>query len=181
MMFTRRDVFITRHPTGEVTAEGGDELAVTLLKCAGFVIETTPLSFWYRLRWGIGEVRENQMASHVARMLTAVGYHVDLGPDPRVGPLTKPSDCQGKHVQGHHLLRLTDELNRAETYERAADLTQHVLDPNDGVLVHLSEFFDAAAEQAKASETDSGWDLSYDFTGGRRDAHLPRRRPPRRR
>ncbi|MFI0808202.1 hypothetical protein [Streptomyces echinatus] len=61
------------------------------------------------------------------------------------------------------MLRLTDELNGAETYETAADLTEHVLDPNDGVLVRLSEFFEAAAEQAKASETDAGWDLSYDF------------------
>jgi len=162
-MPTPHDVVITRHPTGDVTAEGGDELAVTLLKRAGFVIETTPLSFWYRLPWDMGEVRENQMASHAARMLTAAGYRVDLSPDLRVGALTTPSDPQGKRVQGQQILHLTDELNGAETYETAADLTQHILDPDDGVLVRLSEFFEAAAEQAKASETDTGWDLSYDF------------------
>ncbi|WP_236241505.1 hypothetical protein [Streptomyces sp. CC228A] len=111
----------------------------------------------------MGEARENQMASHAARMLTAVGYRVDLGPDLHVGPLTTPSDPQGKHVHGHQVLRLTDELNGAETYETAAGLTEHVLDPHDGVLVRLSEFFEAAAEQAKASETEAGWDLSYDF------------------
>ncbi|WP_431949507.1 hypothetical protein [Actinacidiphila sp. bgisy167] len=162
-MPTPPDVVITRHPTGNVTAEGGDELAVALLKRAGFVIETTPLSFWYRLPWDMGEARENEMASHAARMLTAVGYRVDLGPDLRVGRLTTPSDPQGKRVHGQQILRLTDEINGAGTYETAADLTEHVLDPNDGVLVRLSEFFEAAAEQAKASETDTGWDLSYDF------------------
>ncbi|WP_098897893.1 hypothetical protein [Streptomyces sp. st77] len=162
-MPTPPDVVITRHPTGNVTAEGGDELATTLLKRAGFVIETTPRFFWYRLPWDMGEARENQMASHAARMLTAVGYRVGLGPDLHVGPLTTPSDPQGKHIHGHQVLRLTDEFNGAETYETAADLTEHVLDPHDGVLVRLSEFFEAAAEQAKASETDTGWDLSYDF------------------
>ncbi|MBJ7000129.1 hypothetical protein JG491_08580 [Streptomyces sp. CRPSP2-6A1] len=67
-MSTTHDVVITREPTGNVTAEGGDELAFTLLKRAGFVIETAPLSFWYRLPWDMGEKRENQMASHAARM-----------------------------------------------------------------------------------------------------------------
>ncbi|MGW3493094.1 hypothetical protein [Streptomyces sp. NPDC001020] len=162
-MPTPPDVVITRHPTGDVTAEGGDELATALLKRAGFVIETTPLSFWYRLPWDMGEVRENQMASHAAHMLTTAGYRVDLGRDLRVGALTTPSAPRGEHVQGQQILHLTDELNGAETYETAADLTQHILHPNDGVLVRLSEFFEAAAEQAKASETDAGWDLSYDF------------------
>ncbi|PZT74122.1 MULTISPECIES: hypothetical protein [unclassified Streptomyces] len=162
-MPTPPDVVITRHPTGNVIAEGGDELATTLLKRAGFVIETTPRSFWYRLPWDMGEARENQMASHAARMLTAVGYRVELGPDLHAGPLTTPSDPRGTRVHGHQILRLTDELNSAETCATAASLTDHVLDPNDGVLVRLSEFFEAAAEQAKASETDAGWDLSYDF------------------
>ncbi|MFI0808203.1 hypothetical protein [Streptomyces echinatus] len=94
------DVVIARHPTGDVTAEGGDELAATLLKRASFVIETTPLSFWYRLPWDMGEARENQMASHAACMLTAVGYRVDLGHDLHVGTFTTPSDPQGKRVHG---------------------------------------------------------------------------------
>ncbi|MFC8277937.1 hypothetical protein ACFUJR_36490 [Streptomyces sp. NPDC057271] len=162
-MPTPPDIAITRRPTGEVTAEGGDELAATLLKRAGFVIETTPRSFWHRLPWDMGEARENQMASHAARMLAAVGYRVGLGPDLHIGLLATPSDPQGGRVHGHQILRLTDELNGAETYETAADLADHVLDPHDGVLVRLSEFFEAAAEQAKASESDAGWDLSYDF------------------
>lgn len=103
------------------------------------------------------------MASQAACMLATVGYRVDLGPDLHIGLLTTPSDPQGKRVHGHQILRLTDELNGAETYETAADLADQVLDPHDGVLVRLSEFFEAAAEQAKASESDAGWDLSHDF------------------
>ncbi|MFI6057262.1 hypothetical protein [Streptomyces sp. NPDC051286] len=162
-MPTPPDIVITRDPTGNVTAEGGDEPAVTLLKRAGFVIETTPRSFWYRLPWDMGEAHENQMASHATRMLSATGYRVDLGPDLHVGQLTTPSDPWGKHVHGHQILRLTDELNGAEAYETAADLAEHVLDPHDGVLVRLSEFFKAPAEQAKTSESDADGDLSYDF------------------
>ncbi|WP_405852451.1 hypothetical protein OG361_06975 [Streptomyces sp. NBC_00090] len=44
-MPTPSAIAITRRPTGEVTAEGGDELAAILLKRADFVIETTPRSF----------------------------------------------------------------------------------------------------------------------------------------
>ncbi|KMS74385.1 hypothetical protein ACM01_13895 [Streptomyces viridochromogenes] len=162
-MSTMPTVVITREPTGNVIAEGGDELAVTLLKRAGFVIETTPLSFWYRLPWDMGEERENQMASHATRMLTAVGYHVDLDPGLDVTRFTTPSDPKGIRVYGQQILLLTDQLNGAGTYAEAAELAEHVLDPNDGVLVRLGEFFEAAAAQVNAADTASGWDLSHVF------------------
>ncbi|MCI3270612.1 hypothetical protein [Streptomyces cylindrosporus] len=162
-MSTTPQVVITREPTGNVIAEGGDELAVTLLKRAGFVIETTPLSFWYRLPWDMGKKRENQMASHAARMLTAVGYQVELDPGLDVTRITTPTDPLGTRVYGHQILSLTDTLNEAETYTGAADLVEHVVDPKDGVLVRLSEFFEAAAEQANVADTDAGWDLSHLF------------------
>lgn len=162
-MSTTPDVVITREPTGNVTAEGGDELAFTLLKRAGFVIETTPLSFWYRLPWDMGAKRENQMASHAARMLSAIGYRVDLDPGLDVTRITTPTDPLGARIYGQQILSLTDQLNGAETYAGAADLLEHVVDPNDGVLVRLSEFFEAAAVQANVADTDAGWDLSHLF------------------
>lgn len=162
-MPTTPDVTITRDPTGNVIAEGGDELAVTLLKRAGFVIETTPLSFWYRLPWDMGEERENQMASSAAQMLTAVGYDVELGPGLDAIRFTTPSDPTGIRVYGQQILFLTDQLNGAETYTEAAEFAEHVLDPNDGVLVRLGEFFEAAAAQVNAAGTARGWDLSHVF------------------
>ena len=162
-MSTTPKVLITREPTGNVIAEGGDELAVTLLKRAGFVIETTPRSFWYRLPWDMGEKREIQMASFAARMLTAVGYQVELDPGLDVTRIATPTDPLGRRVYGQQILSLTDQLNGAETYARAADLVEHVVDPNDGVLVRLSEFFEAAAVQADVADTDDGWDLSHIF------------------
>ncbi|MGH4028719.1 hypothetical protein ACQB60_07260 [Actinomycetota bacterium Odt1-20B] len=157
------DVVITRKPSGNVMAEGGDQLALTLLKRAGFVIETVPNGFWYRLPWDMGEKNENEMASHAARMLTAVGYHVDLDPSLRVGPITTPSDPRGTRVYGHQILALIDQLNGADTYEVAATAAEHVLDPDDGVLVRLADFFESAAEQADSAATESGWALAYRF------------------
>ncbi|MZD08304.1 hypothetical protein GTW43_24950 [Streptomyces sp. SID5785] len=149
-MSTPPEIIIAREPTGNVIAEGGDELAHTLLKRAGFQYEQSIRSFWYRLPWDMGEERENQMASHAARMLTAVGYDVDLGKDLLVGPVTTPSDPQDQRTYGHQILSLIDQLNEAGTYSAAAEVTEHVLDPQDGVLIRLGEFFDHAAEQADA-------------------------------
>ncbi|MER6132149.1 hypothetical protein [Streptomyces sp. NPDC001815] len=162
-MSTTPDVVITREPTGNVTAEGGDELATTLLKRAGFVIQTTPRSFWYRLPWDMGDERENQMASHAARMLAAVGYQVELDPGLDVTRVATPTDPLGTRVYGQQILSLTDQLNGAETYAGAADLVEHVVDPDDGVLVRLGEFFEAAAVHANVADIADGWDLSYLF------------------
>ncbi|CAM5570892.1 hypothetical protein [Streptomyces aurantiogriseus] len=74
-----------------------------------------------------------------------------------------PTDPAGHYVYGRHVLDLTDRLNAAGSYEEAAQLVDHVLEPTDGLLERLAEFFEAAAEQARASETDDGFDLSYDF------------------
>ncbi|MFM9371861.1 hypothetical protein [Streptomyces sp. Da 82-17] len=156
-------VVITRDKTGNVTAHGGDELAATLLKRAGFVTETSPRSLWYRLPWDLGERRENEMASRAARMLEAVGYRVDIGSDLLVGEVTTPSDPRGVHVHGHQILQLTDELNGVQSHDGAAELIEHVADPTDGVVIRLSEFFEAAAEQAKNAGTEAGWNLSYAF------------------
>ncbi|WP_405539657.1 hypothetical protein OG787_46890 [Streptomyces sp. NBC_00075] len=162
-MSTTPSVVITREPTGNVIAEGGDELATTLLKRAGFVIQTTPRSFWYRLPWDMGEAHENRMATHAAGMLTAVGYHVDLDPGLDVTRVTTPTDPAGDRVIGHSVLMLVDRLNGATTYRDAADVVDEVLDPDDGVLVRLGDFFEAAAAQANATDTERGWDLSYVF------------------
>ncbi|MFG3363541.1 hypothetical protein ACGF0K_01010 [Streptomyces sp. NPDC048156] len=160
-MSTTPDVVITREPTGNVISEGGDELATTLLKRAGFVIETTPRSFWYRLPWDMGEERENQTASRAAQMLTAVGYHVDLDPGLDVTHVSTPTDPAGDRVIGHSVLTLVDQLNGTTTYGAAADVVDEILDPDDGVLVRLGDFFEAAAAQANAADKHGGWDLSY--------------------
>ncbi|MGY0488310.1 hypothetical protein [Streptomyces sp. WG-D5] len=157
-------ITITREDDGNVIARGGDALANALLDRAGFVYEQSIRTFWYRLHWDTGEQRENQIASHAARMLTAVGYRVDISPDLFVGTVTTPSDPLGDRVYGHQILALTDQLNGAETSEAAAVLTGHVLDPDDGVLVRLGEFFEAAAEKAKEGGSEEGWDLADDFT-----------------
>lgn len=162
-MPTTPDVVITRELDGNVIAEGGDALATTLLKRAGFVIETTPRSFWYRLPWDMGEARENQMASHAARMLTAVGYHVDLDPGLDITRVTTPTDPAGNRVVGHSVLTLVDQLNGATAYETAADIVNEVLDPDDGVLERLGDFFEAAAVQSNAADTEAGWELAHCF------------------
>ncbi|MEI5100916.1 hypothetical protein RB200_23240 [Streptomyces sp. PmtG] len=61
------------------------------------------------------------------------------------------------------MLALTDQLNATTSYEHAADLTDQVLEPSDGLLARLAEFFEAAAEKAKESEHDDAFDLHYDL------------------
>ncbi|MFE7124901.1 hypothetical protein [Streptomyces sp. NPDC057617] len=163
------DVVIARQPSGNVTAEGGDELATALLQRAGFVVQTAPrFAPWYRLPWDLGEERENEMADHAARMLTAVGYQVDLDPSLGTSPITTPTDPSGARVHGQLILALTEQLTASETYDTTASLTEEVLDPIDGVLARLSEFFDAAAEQANAADNEDGLDLGGRFTDAAR-------------
>ncbi|MFD4119097.1 hypothetical protein ACFWSJ_37345 [Streptomyces niveus] len=64
---------------------------------------------------------------------------------------------------GRHLLALTDQLNGTETYDQAADLVEEILDPVDGALERLADFFEAAGEKAKESDADDGFDLAHDF------------------
>lgn len=74
-----------------------------------------------------------------------------------------PTDPEGKRTYGHQILHLTDRLNGAETYEQAAEATEHVLDEADGVLARLGQFFEAAAEEARASGVDEGFELACRF------------------
>lgn len=67
------------------------------------------------------------------------------------------------YVYGDTLIALTDRLNEAQSYSDAAALLHQVLDPVNGLLARLGEFFEAAGEKAKESEEDDGFDLSYDL------------------
>lgn len=68
------------------------------------------------------------------------------------------------YVYGDAVLALTDQLNGAESHADVAALLHQILDPANGLLERLGEFFEAAAEKAKDSEEDDGFDLSYDLT-----------------
>ncbi|MFI5751097.1 hypothetical protein ACIBBE_35505 [Streptomyces sp. NPDC051644] len=67
------------------------------------------------------------------------------------------------YVYGDAMLALTDRLNGAESHADAAALLHQVLDPVNGLLERLGEFFEAAGEKAKEAEEDDGFDLSYDL------------------
>lgn len=64
---------------------------------------------------------------------------------------------------GRRFLALADRLNGAESYDRAAELVNQILDPVDGALERLADFFEAAGEKAKESDADDGFDLAQDF------------------
>ncbi|MGA5200575.1 hypothetical protein [Streptomyces variegatus] len=67
------------------------------------------------------------------------------------------------YVYGDALRALTDQLNGAESHADAAVLLHQILEPTDGLLERLGEFFEAAGEKAKEAEEDDGFDLSYDL------------------
>ncbi|MEU0844013.1 hypothetical protein ABZ370_31680 [Streptomyces sp. NPDC005962] len=67
------------------------------------------------------------------------------------------------YVYGDALLALTDRLNGTQSYAEVAALLDQVLDPANGLLERLGEFFEAAGEKAKEAEQDDGFDLSYDL------------------
>ncbi|MDO0936445.1 hypothetical protein QQY66_33855 [Streptomyces sp. DG2A-72] len=58
---------------------------------------------------------------------------------------------------------LTDRLNAARSYDEAAGLLDEVLEPTEGLLAGLEDFFEAAAKMAKASERQDGFDLYHDL------------------
>ncbi|MFE0129991.1 hypothetical protein ACFWY6_00095 [Streptomyces sp. NPDC059037] len=66
-------------------------------------------------------------------------------------------------MYGRQVLALTDQLNGTTSYEHAAALAEQVLEPTDGLLERLAEFFEAAAEKAKEADHDDGFDLHYDL------------------
>ncbi|MFD6033613.1 hypothetical protein ACFWHF_03610 [Streptomyces griseoincarnatus] len=74
-----------------------------------------------------------------------------------------PPDRATIYVYGDALRALTDRLNGAESHTDAAALLHQVLDPINGLLAQLGDFFEAAGEKAKEAEEDDGFDLSYDL------------------
>jgi len=78
-------------------------------------------------------------------------------------PVGTPTDPAGHYVHGRAVLDLTDRLNAAASYEEAAQLANQVLEPTDGLLERLAEFFEAAAEKANESEREDRFDLHDDL------------------
>ncbi|MFC9431460.1 hypothetical protein [Streptomyces sp. NPDC056987] len=64
---------------------------------------------------------------------------------------------------GDALRALTDRLNATESHADAAKLLHQIVDPDNGLLEQLADFFEAAAEKAKDAEQDDAFDLSYDL------------------
>ncbi|MGW1281755.1 hypothetical protein ACWD4V_32995 [Streptomyces tsukubensis] len=164
-------VVIVRERGGNVAAipHGGFRraehgvLAVEMLRHAGFIDDHSPRTRQYRLHWDMGREYERRQATSAAKMLTAAGFRVDLDPTLDTDRLTTPSDPTGQHVLGQQLLRLTDQLAAARSPAEAADLAEHVLDPNDGVLVRLSQFFETAVEVVRDVGADDGWEVADTF------------------
>ncbi|MFD5161826.1 hypothetical protein ACFWMJ_27740 [Streptomyces hawaiiensis] len=82
---------------------------------------------------------------------------------PTASGISAPADPAAVYVYGDALRALTDQLNGAESHADAADLLHQILEPTDGLLAQLGEFFEAAGEKAKEAEDDDGFDLSYDL------------------
>ena len=84
-------------------------------------------------------------------------------PAPAPAGITTPTDPAGHYAYGLQVLALTDQLSGAASYVHAAALTDQVLEPTDGLLERLAEFFEAAAEKVKEADHDDGFDLHYDL------------------
>lgn len=78
-------------------------------------------------------------------------------------PPADVADSSAGFVHGNALLALTDQLNGVGSHVEAAALLHQILDPINGLLERLGEFFEAAGEKAKEAEQDDGFDLSYDL------------------
>ncbi|AXG80767.1 hypothetical protein [Streptomyces paludis] len=73
------------------------------------------------------------------------------------------NDGAPAYVHGDALRALTERINGTESHGDAAALLHQILEPTDGLLTQLGEFFEAAGEKAKEAEEDDGFDLSYDL------------------
>ncbi|WP_329159917.1 hypothetical protein OG698_37730 [Streptomyces sp. NBC_01003] len=82
---------------------------------------------------------------------------------PEVPDVPDPAGRASVYVYGDALRALTDRLNGAESHAEAAAFLHQILEPSDGLLAQLGEFFEAAGEKAKEAEEDDGFDLSYDL------------------
>ncbi|MFG3255285.1 hypothetical protein [Streptomyces sp. NPDC048172] len=156
------EVAITRLDTDLVVAEAVDERSAQLVTGVGFRRDQQLGPSQYRLPNGMSATDQQKTASLATRLLAQEGYAVALSPSLREGPLT-PADPQDNYAAGRRIRDLTVRMTGAHTYARAKHHTDQVLHPDFGVLARLGEFFEAAAEQAQASETDEGWELHYRF------------------
>ncbi|WP_433453720.1 hypothetical protein ACQPXS_36240 [Streptomyces sp. CA-142005] len=84
-------------------------------------------------------------------------------PTPQARDVPSTPDAAPVYVYGDALRALTDRLNAAASHADAAALLHQILEPTDGLLAQLGEFFEAAGEKAKEAEEDDGFDLSYDL------------------
>lgn len=71
---------------------------------------------------------------------------------PEFPDLSRSADRTSAYVYGDAILALTDRLNGTESHADAAALLHQILDPTDGLLERLGEFFEAAAEKANLGE-----------------------------
>ncbi|WP_433549128.1 hypothetical protein ACQPZG_31750 [Streptomyces sp. CA-294286] len=95
-------------------------------------------------------------------MTRRIPLHADAVLPPLLGTTT-PSDPAGHYLLGRQLLALIDHLGNANSSGEAAALLDHVLEPTDGLLARVAEFFEATGEKAKESDHDDGFDLCADF------------------
>ncbi|WP_242535804.1 hypothetical protein [Streptomyces albidoflavus] len=84
-------------------------------------------------------------------------------PAPSARAASGSPDRAPLYAYGDTLRDLTDRLNAAASHSDAAPLLHQVLEPTDGLLVQLGEFFEAAGEKAKEADEDDGFELSYDL------------------
>ncbi|MFD7997487.1 hypothetical protein [Streptomyces mexicanus] len=82
---------------------------------------------------------------------------------PKAPDICDTADRAPIYVYGDALRALTDRLNATTSHADAAALLHQILEPTDGLLAQLGEFFEAAGEKAKEAEEDDGFDLSYDL------------------
>ncbi|MEN8654407.1 hypothetical protein ABCR94_28370 [Streptomyces sp. 21So2-11] len=154
-----------------VTRQHGDDHALFEL-----IYDSTPSTDPGAL--GRPEFRNGGSASHLIEAIDQRLAQLGLLPTPTGSPLTstapRPRAHQARHeatdrngpaayVYGDAVLALTDRLNGAESHAEAAALLHQVLDPTQGLLGRLGEFFEAAGEKAKEAEQDDGFDLSDDL------------------
>ncbi|MCX4588581.1 hypothetical protein OG819_02120 [Streptomyces sp. NBC_01549] len=82
---------------------------------------------------------------------------------PQAPGVPDTADHASNHVYGDAILALTDRLNGAESHADVAALLHQILDPINGLLERLGEFFEAAGEKAKEAEEDDDFDLPDDL------------------
>ncbi|MFG3151398.1 hypothetical protein ACGF7W_05050 [Streptomyces sp. NPDC048219] len=93
----------------------------------------------------------------------ASAHPTPVQPTPSVQDTPGTPERGAAYVYGDAMRALTDRLNAAESHAEAAALLHQILEPTNGLLAQLGEFFEATGEKAKEAEEDDGFDLSYDL------------------